>query len=120
IPGTVLVEVWSARKWISRIMVTWGFLASATGLIHSAHQFYWIRFFLGVAEAGFFPGILVYISHWYRPQDRGKAIALFMAAIPTAQLVSAPLAALLLRVHWLGWGGWRWLLILEGLPAVVL
>ena len=120
IPGTVLVEVWSARKWISRIMVTWGFMASATGLIHSAHQFYWIRFFLGVAEAGFFPGVLVYISHWYRPQDRGKAVALFMAAIPTAQMISGPIAAVLLRVHWLGYAGWRWLLILEGLPAVVL
>jgi ACS family tartrate transporter-like MFS transporter len=120
IPGTVLVEVWSARKWISRIMITWGVLASGTGLIHTPHQFYWIRFFLGVAEAGFFPGILVFISHWYRPEDRGKAIALFMAAIPSAQLVSAPLSALLLRFHWLGWNGWRWLLILEGMPAVVL
>jgi ACS family tartrate transporter-like MFS transporter len=120
IPGTVLVEIWSARKWIARIMITWGFLASATGWIHSAQQFYWIRFFLGVAEAGFFPGLVVYLSHWYRPEDRGRAIAMFMAAIPGAQIVGAPLAALLLRVHWLGYDGWRWLLLLEGLPAVVL
>ena len=105
IPGTVLVEVWSARKWIARIMITWGFLASATGWIHSAQQFYWIRFFLGVAEAGFFPGLVVYLSHWYRPEDRGRAIAMFMAAIPGAQIVGAPLAALLLRVHWLGYDG---------------
>ena len=120
IPGTVLVEVWSARKWIARIMLTWGFLASATGWIHSPAQFYWVRFFLGVAEAGFFPGLVVYISHWYRPEDRGKAVAMFMAAIPASQIVGAPLAALLLRAHWLGYDGWRWLLTLEGLPAIVL
>jgi MFS transporter, ACS family, tartrate transporter len=120
IPGTVLVEIWSARKWFCRIMVTWGFLASATGWIHSAQQFYWIRFFLGVAEAGFFPGLVVYLSHWYRQEDRGKAVAMFMAAIPAAQLVGAPLAAALLRVHWLGYDGWRWLLTLEGVPAVVM
>jgi MFS transporter, ACS family, tartrate transporter len=120
IPGTVLVEIWSARKWIARIMLTWGFLASATGWIHTAQQFYWIRFFLGVAEAGFFPGLVVYLSHWYREEDRGKAIALFMAAIPASQLVGGPLSAVLLRVHWLGYDGWRWLLALEGVPAVAL
>jgi ACS family tartrate transporter-like MFS transporter len=120
IPGTVLVEVWSARKWIARIMLTWGLLASATGWIHTPAQFYWIRFFLGVAEAGFFPGLVVYISHWYRPEDRGRAVAMFMAAIPAAQIVGAPLAALLLRVHWWGYDGWRWLLTLEGLPAIAL
>jgi ACS family tartrate transporter-like MFS transporter len=120
IPGTVLVEVWSARKWIARIMLTWGVVASATGWIHTAQQFYWLRFILGVAEAGFFPGLVVYLSHWYRPEDRGKAVAMFMAAIPGAQMLGGPLAAGLLRVHWLGYDGWRWLLTLEGLPAVVL
>src|SRR5580698_10076999 len=69
IPGAVLAEVWSARKWISRILLTWGFLASATGLIHTVQQFYSIRFLLGVAEAGFLPGLFVYVSHWYRPAD---------------------------------------------------
>ena len=120
IPGTVLVEVWSARKWIARIMISWGILASATAWIHTAHQFYWIRFFLGMAEAGFFPGIVVYLSHWYRPEDRSRAVAMFMAAIPSSQVVSGPLSALLLKVHWLGLGGWRWLLMLEGIPAVIL
>ena len=120
IPGTVLVEVWSARKWIARIMISWGILASATAWIHTAHQFYWLRFFLGMAEAGFFPGIVVYLSHWYRPEDRGRAVAMFMAAIPSSQVVSGPLSALLLKVHWLGLGGWRWLLMLEGIPAVIL
>jgi MFS family permease len=120
IPGTVLVEVWSARKWIARIMISWGILASATAWIHTANQFYGIRFFLGVAEAGFFPGIVVYLNHWYRPEDRSRAIAMFMAAIPSSQVVSAPLSALLLKVHWLGLGGWRWLLMLEGIPAMIL
>ncbi len=65
IPGTILVELWSARKWIARIMVTWGFVAALTGLIHTKQEFYWARFLLGVAEAGFFPGVIVYLTHWY-------------------------------------------------------
>ena len=120
IPGAVLAELWSARKWIARILISWGFVASATGLIHTAQQFYWMRFSLGVAEAGFVPGILVYLSHWYPPQDRGKAMALFFAGIPASQVLGGPLAAALLRIHWLGLGGWRWLLLLEGIPAVAL
>jgi ACS family tartrate transporter-like MFS transporter len=120
IPGAVLAEMWSARKWIARILITWGFIASATGLVHTAHQFYWLRFLLGVAEAGFVPGILVYLSHWYRPEDRGKAVALFFAGIPMSQVLGGPLAAVLLRIHWIGLSGWRWLLILEGLPALLL
>ncbi|HYM10487.1 MAG TPA: MFS transporter [Bryobacterales bacterium] len=119
IPGTILVELWSARKWIARILISWGLLASLTGLIHTAHQFYWIRFLLGAAEAGFFPGIIVYLTHWYRYEDRGKAVAMFMAAIPIANIVGAPISGLLLRVHWLGYSGWRWLLLLEGVPAVI-
>jgi len=120
IPGAVVAEVWSARKWIARILLTWGFLASATGFIHTAQQFYWVRFFLGVAEAGFVPGVLVYLSHWYRPEDRGKAVALFFAGIPASQALGGPLAAILLRIHWFDLSGWRWLLILEGLPAIAL
>ena len=120
IPGAVLAEVWSAKKWIARILLTWGVLASATGLIHTAREFYWLRFFLGVAEAGFVPGILVYLSHWYRPEDRGKAISLFFAGIPASQVLGGPLAAALLRLHWLGLSGWRWLLLLEGLPSIAL
>lgn len=119
IPGTILVELWSARKWIARIMLTWGVLASATGFIHSAQQFYWIRFLLGAAEAGFFPGIIVYITHWYRYEDRGKAVAMFMAAIPIANILGAPISGFLLRIQWHGLAGWRWLLILEGVPAVI-
>jgi ACS family tartrate transporter-like MFS transporter len=120
IPGTVLVELWSARKWIARIMITWGIVAGFTGLIHTAHEFYWARFLLGVAEAGFFPGVIVYLTHWYRAADRAKAVAMFMSAIPLSQVVGAPISAALMKIHWLGWSGWRWLLILEGIPAVIL
>jgi ACS family tartrate transporter-like MFS transporter len=119
IPGTLLVELWSARKWIARIMISWGLVGSLTGLIHTAHQFYWARFILGVAEAGFFPGVVVYLTHWYREQDRARAMAMFMSAIPIAQVIGAPISGALLRIHWLGYPGWRWLLILEGVPAVI-
>ncbi len=120
IPGTILVEVWSARKWIARIMISWGIVAALTGLVTTAPQFYSARFLLGVAEAGFFPGVIVYLTHWYRAEDRARAIAAFMSAIPLSQVLGAPLSALLLNVHWFGYSGWRWLLILEGVPAVAL
>ena len=120
IPGAVVVERWSARKWIARIMVSWGAVSILTGFVHSAGQFYVIRFLLGVAEASFFPGMLVYLTHWFCVRDRGRAIACLYSAVPAASLVSAPLAGWLLGVHWRGLAGWRWLFILEGLPAILI
>src|SRR5215469_1176710 len=120
IPGAILVEKWSARAWIARIMISWGVVAVLTGFVHSATQFYWIRFLLGAAEAGFFPGIVVYLSHWFLYEDRAKALALFSAAQPIANMIGAPISGLLLGIHWLGLPGWRWLFILEGIPAVAL
>ena len=119
IPGAVLIEKWSARKAIAATMLVWGFVASATGLIHSAPEFYAMRFALGVTEAGFFPGVIGYLSHWFRARDRARAVAMFMAAIPVSQVIAAPLSAGLMKINWLGLGGWRWLLILEGVPAIV-
>ena len=119
IPGTILVEKWSARKWIARIMISWGIIAMCTGFIRTPVQFYWVRFLLGVAEAGFFPGIIVYLSHWVRPQDRARALAAFTVAQPISNLVGSPISGLLLGIHWFGLAGWRWLFILEGLPAVL-
>jgi MFS transporter, ACS family, tartrate transporter len=118
IPGTLLVEKWSARGCIARIMIVWGVLAIFTGFINSSSQFYWVRFFLGAAEAGFFPGIIVYLSHWYRYEDRAKAFALFMIAVPISNVVGAPVSGIILGIHWLGIAGWRWLFILEGIPAI--
>ena len=120
IPGCLIVEKWSARGWIARIMISWGILAVLMGFVHTATQFYLVRFLLGAAEAGFFPGIIVYLGHWFRYQDRAKAIAMFMAAIPIANIIGSPVSGLILGVDWLGMPGWRWIFILEGLPAVVL
>jgi MFS transporter, ACS family, tartrate transporter len=119
IPGAVLVERWSARKWISRIMLSWGAVAALTGLIHTPGEFYSARFLLGVAEAGFFPGVAVYFTHWFPAAERGKAFAGLLIGSAIAQVIGAPLSAALLNIHWFGWSGWRWLLILEGLPAVI-
>jgi MFS family permease len=119
IPGTLIVERWSARKWIARIMISWGIMAILMGFIHTSRQFYIIRFCLGLAEAGFFPGIIVYLSHWYRYEDRAKAVALFMSALPISNLIGSPLSGWILGVNWLGMAGWRWVFILEGIPAVI-
>ena len=119
IPGGIIVEKWSARKTMTATMLVWGAVASASGFIHTERQFYVMRFILGLAEAPFLPGVLTYLGHWYRPVDRAKAVAMFMVAIPVAQAVASPLAAWLLRIEWLGLSGWRWLLILEGIPAII-
>ena len=102
IPGAILVEKWSARKMMAATMLVWGAVASATGFIHTAPEFYVMRFLLGVTEAGFFPGMITYLSHWYRPEDRAKAVAMFMTAVPVAQVIAAPVSAALMKAHWLG------------------
>ena len=120
IPGAIIVERWSARKWIARIMISWGAVTIFTGFVHSATQFYAARFLLGLAEASFFPGMIVYLTHWFCARDRSRAIACLYVAVPAASLVGAPVAGQLLGVHWLHLAGWRWLFILEGIPAIIL
>ena len=119
IPGALIAERWSARRWIARIMISWGMITALLAFIHTAREFYLVRFLVGAAEAGFFPAVIVYVSHWFRYQDRAKAIAVFYAANPLSFLIGSPLAGLLLGITWLGLRGWRWLFILEGIPAVV-
>ena len=119
IPGTILVEKWTARGWIARIMVSWGILAILMGFIHTKNQFYIVRFLLGAAEAGFFPGIIVYLSHWFRYQDRAKATAFLMTGISISNIIGSPLSGFLLKLQWLGISGWRWMFILEGIPAII-
>jgi ACS family tartrate transporter-like MFS transporter len=119
IPGCLIVERWSARKWFARIMVTWGLITVLMAFIRTPMHFYIVRILLGVAEAGFFPGILVFLTHWFRAEDRAKACAMFMIAIPVANIIGSPLGGWLLGVHWLGIQGWRWLFIVEGIPAIV-
>jgi ACS family tartrate transporter-like MFS transporter len=120
IPGAIIVERWSARKWIARIMISWGVVTILTGFVHSAGQFYAARFFLGVAESSFFPGMIVYLTHWFRLRDRSRAIACLYAAVPTSTLIGSPIAGWVLGVHWWQLAGWRWLFILEGTPAILL
>jgi MFS transporter, ACS family, tartrate transporter len=119
IPGSVIVERWSARKWIARIMISWGIVTILTGFVHTTTQFYVARFFLGAAESSFFPGMIVYLTHWFCARDRSRAIACLYAANPAAVLIGSPLAGWLLGVHWQSLAGWRWLFVLEGIPAVV-
>jgi ACS family tartrate transporter-like MFS transporter len=120
VPGAVIAVRWGVRKWICRIMLTWGIFAVAMGFIQNAQQFYWLRFLIGAAEAGFFPAIIVYLGHWFRGADRAKAVALFMSAISLAMVIGGPISGALLKLQWLGMEGWRWLFILEGIPAIVL
>ncbi len=120
IPGTLIVENWSARKWLARIIFTWGIMAVLMGFIQNTTHFYIARFLLGLAEAGFFPGIIVYLSHWFRYQDRAKAVAMFMTALPFANIFGSPISGLILGINWFGIEGWRWVFILEGIPAVIL
>jgi sugar phosphate permease len=119
IPGCLIVERWSARKWFARIMVTWGLVTVLMAFIRTPMHFYLVRILLGVCESGFFPGILVYLTHWFRAEDRAKACAMFMIAIPVANIIGSPLGGWLLGVHWFGLQGWRWLFIVEGIPAIV-
>jgi ACS family tartrate transporter-like MFS transporter len=120
IPGALLVERWSARRLLSLTLITWGVLTALTGIVRTPVQLYGARFLLGAAEAGFFPGVIVYLSHWFIVQDRAKAVARFMSAIPIGFILGGPIAGLILGVHWFGIAGWRSLFLLEGLPAVLL
>src|SRR5437764_575262 len=120
IPGALLVERWSARWLLALTLITWGALTTLTAFVHTPHQLYGDRFLLGSAEAGFFPGVIVYLSHWFTTEDRGKAIARFMSAIPIGFMIGGPVAGSILGVHWLNLAGWRWLFLMEGAPAIIL
>jgi len=119
IPGALIIERWSARRWLARILVTWGICTVLVGFVRTANQFYAARFLLGAAEAGFFPGIIVYLSHWFCKQDRARATARFVMAAPISLVIGAPLSALILKATWWEIPGWRWVFILEGIPAII-
>jgi sugar phosphate permease len=119
IPGALIAERWSARLWISRILLTWGSLAVAEGFVQTASQFYTVRFFLGLAEAGFFPAAIIYLSHWFPSRTRAKALSGFILAVPLTFVIAAPISAWCLSIDWLGWPSWRWLFVLQGAPAIL-
>jgi ACS family tartrate transporter-like MFS transporter len=120
IPGALLVERWSARGMICATMTVWGSLTALTALVHTPAQLYVARFLLGAAEAGFFPGVIVYLSHWFIQEDRAKATSNFMVAIPVSLIIGSPVAGWILGHNWFMVEGWRWLFFLEGLPAILL
>jgi MFS transporter, ACS family, tartrate transporter len=119
IPSNLLLHRIGARIWIARIMISWGLVAVLTGFVHSVPQLYLLRFLLGMAEAGFFPGGLLYLTYWFRQREYGQAVALFIAAIPVSNVIGSPVCGFILdHMHGLGLDSWRWLLILEGIPAI--
>ncbi|HEU4993470.1 MAG TPA: MFS transporter [Gemmatimonadaceae bacterium] len=121
VPSNILLHRVGARLWIARIAITWGLLSTAMMFVSGAASFYAIRFLLGVAEAGFFPGIIYYMSNWFPADARAKAISWFMTAIPISAVLGGPISGMILGLNGVGGlAGWRWLFLLEGLPSVVL
>ena len=119
IPSNLLLHKLGARIWIARILVSWGIVAMLTGFARTATHLYLLRFLLGVAEAGFVPGIYLYLTYWFPQRQLAHAIALFNSAPAIASVVGAPISgAILDHIHWFGLSSWRWLLILEGIPAI--
>ncbi len=121
IPSNLILAKVGARRWIARIMITWGAISTAMMFVHDARSFYVLRFLLGVAEAGFLPGILYYLGAWYPQAQRAKAVGWFMSAIPLSIVIGGPMAGVLLSMDgFMHLRGWQWLYLVEGLPAVIL
>jgi ACS family tartrate transporter-like MFS transporter len=121
IPSNILLHKLGARVWIARILLSWGLVSMCNGLAQTAMHLYLVRFLLGIAEAGFFPGMILYLTYWFRQREQAQAVALFMAALPVSNVIGAPISGLILdHAHWFGVASWRWLLALEALPAIVL
>jgi ACS family tartrate transporter-like MFS transporter len=121
IPSNIILHRIGARIWIARVMISWGLVSAAMAFVQGATSFYVLRFLLGVAEAGFFPGIILYLSYWFPARQRAAVTALFMAAAPLSTVLGSPVSAALLEMDGLlGLKGWQWLFLLEALPAVLL
>jgi ACS family tartrate transporter-like MFS transporter len=121
VPSNIILARVGARRWIARIAITWGLLSSAMMFVEGPYSFYALRFLLGVAEAGFFPGIIFYLGNWFPAKERARAISWFMTAIPISAVIGGPLSGALLGLNGrLGLAGWQWLFLVEGLPSVVL
>jgi len=120
IPSNVILSRVGARIWIARIMISWGLVSSAMMFVQGVTGFYTLRFLLGMAEAGFFPGIIYYLTRWFPIRERARTIAAFMTATLIAGVIGGPVSGALLSFHGFGLAGWQWLFLLEGLPAVVL
>jgi MFS transporter, ACS family, tartrate transporter len=121
VPSNILMHKVGAKVWIARIMITWGIITILTAFVQSANHLYIARFLLGVAEAGFFPGIILYFTYWFRSKERGRASASLVLALPIGTIIGAPLSTWIMdNIAWNGMAGWRWMFILEGMPAIIL
>lgn len=121
IPSNIFMNKFGARRWIARIMITWGAAVVVTAWVQNATQLTILRFLLGVAEAGFAPGVILYITFWFRAKERARAFALFLTAMAVSNIIGAPLSTWIMEnISWANMPGWRWLFILEGAPAVIL
>ena len=121
VPSNIVLDKVGARLWIARVMITWGIVSAAMAFVQGPTSFYVLRFLLGAAEAGFFPGIILYLSYWFPARQRAAATSLFMAAAPLSTVLGSPLSSALLEMNGvLGFKGWQWLFLIEALPAVIL
>jgi MFS family permease len=121
LPSNLAMEKFGARRWLARIMITWGLIGCAMVLVNGALTFYLVRFLLGAAEAGLFPGVILYLTYWFPKRHRSKPLALFALGIPMASVIGSPISGAIMEMDgFLGVKGWHWLYVLEALPAVVL
>jgi len=121
VPSNLALQKFGARKWIARIMITWGLVSAGMAFVQGQNSLFVMRFLLGAAEAGFFPGVVLYLTYWFPAAYRGRMVAMFMVAVPMGSFIGSPLSGLLLQADGLlGMRGWHWLFILEGLPTVLL
>lgn len=121
VPSNLILEKVGARRWIARILITWGIISGAMAFVEGAYSFYALRFLLGVAEAGFFPGIILYLSYWFPARNRAAVTALFMAAAPISVALGSPISTALMELDGLmGMKGWQWMFIMEAAPAVIM
>src|SRR5436309_2211727 len=121
VPSNVILHKIGARLWIARIMISWGLISGATALVVGEWSFYLVRFLLGLAEAGFFPGMILFFTYWFPPVHRGRIVAGFMTAIPISIALGAPVSTSIMELHgFLGLAGWKWLFLIEATPAVIL
>src|SRR5580704_14914954 len=120
IPSNLILYRYGARRWIARIMITWGLVAAANAFVAGPHSFYIVRLLLGAAEAGFFPGITFFLAAWFPAQYRARVLAWFLVAIPVSSVLGGPISGLLLQLNgFAGLAGWQWMFIVEGLPASI-
>ena len=120
VPSNLLLHRIGARIWIARILITWGMVALLTGFVRSVHELYIARFLLGVAEAGYYPGVVLYLTYWFRQRERAHAIAVVLLGVPVTSIFGGPLSGMILdHIHWMGFSSWRWLLVLEAIPSVL-